>query len=74
MIKQVQAIKFQYSNQLILQEIIYWTLIGDISSGIQTRSRLTLFCEYFSFVSSIGPKKIDEVLKNVDWVMQCIKN
>jgi uncharacterized protein YifE (UPF0438 family) len=26
MIKQVQAIKFQYSNQLILQEIIHWTL------------------------------------------------
>jgi hypothetical protein len=26
MIKQVQAIKFQYSNQSILQEIIHWTL------------------------------------------------
>ena len=26
MIKQVQAIKFQYSNQPILQEIIHWTL------------------------------------------------
>ena len=26
MINQVQAIKFQYSNQLILQEIIHWTL------------------------------------------------
>ena len=26
MIKQVQAIKFQYSNQPILQGIIHWTL------------------------------------------------
>ena len=26
MIKQVQAIKFQYSNQQILQGIIHWTL------------------------------------------------
>ena len=33
----------------------------------QTRSRLSLFCEYFSFVSSIEPKKIDEALKDVDW-------
>ena len=44
------------------------TIIGDISRGVQTRSRLALFCEYFSFVSSIEPKKIDEALKDVDWM------
>ena len=44
------------------------TIIGDISRGIQTRSRLASFCEHFSFVSSIEPKKIDEALKDVDWV------
>ena len=42
------------------------TIIGDISRGVQTRSRLALFCEYFSFVSSIEPKKIDKALKDVD--------
>ena len=31
------------------------TIIGDISRGVQTRSRLTSFCEHFSFVSSIEP-------------------
>ena len=36
------------------------TIIGDISRGVQTRSRLTAFYEHFSFVSSIEPKKIDE--------------
>jgi hypothetical protein len=41
------------------------TIIEDISRGVQTRSR---FCEHFSFVSSIEPKKIDEALKDVDWV------
>ena len=44
------------------------TIIGDISRGVQTRSRLTSFCEHFSFVSSIEPNKIDEALKDVDWV------
>ena len=43
-------------------------IIGDISRGVQTRSRLALFCEHFSFVLSIEPKKIDKALKDVDWV------
>ena len=44
------------------------SIIGDISRGVQTRSKLASFCEHFSFVSSIEPKKIDEALKDVDWV------
>ena len=44
------------------------TIIGDISRGVQTRSRLASFCEHFTFVSSIEPKKIDEALKDVDWM------
>ena len=44
------------------------TIIGDISRGVQTRSRLATFCEHFSFVSSIEPKKIDKALKDIDWV------
>ena len=43
------------------------TIIGDISRGVQTRSRLASFYEHFSFVSSIEPKKIDEALQDVDW-------
>ena len=44
------------------------SIIDDISRGVQTRSRLASFCEHFSSVSSIEPKKIDEALKDVDWV------
>jgi len=43
-------------------------IICDISRGVQTRSRLASFCEHFSFVSSIEPKKIEEALRDVDWV------
>ena len=44
------------------------TIIGDISRGVQIRSRLASFCEHFSFVSSIEPKKIYEAINYVDWV------
>ena len=44
------------------------TIIEGISRGVQTRTRLASFCDHFSFVSSIEPKKIDEALKDIDWV------
>jgi hypothetical protein len=44
------------------------SIIGDISRGVQTRSRLASFYEHFSFISSIELKKIDEALMDVDWV------
>jgi hypothetical protein len=43
-----------------------YSIIGDISRGVQTRSRLVSFYENFLFVSFIEPKKIDEALKDVD--------
>ena len=48
------------------------SIIGDISRGVQTRSRLASFYEHFSFVSSIEPKKIDEALLDVE--MLCMKS
>jgi hypothetical protein len=50
------------------------SIIGDISRGVQTRLRLASFCEHFSFMSSIEPKKIDKTLKDVDWSMLCMKS
>jgi hypothetical protein len=44
------------------------SIIGDISRGVQTRLRLASFYEHFLLVSSIEPKKVDEALKDVDWV------
>jgi hypothetical protein len=44
-------------------------ILGDISKGVTTRSRLVNFCEYYSFVSSIEPFRVEEALLDPDWVL-----
>jgi hypothetical protein len=44
-------------------------ILGDISKGVTTRSRLANFCEHYSFVSSIEPFKVEEALQDPDWVL-----
>jgi hypothetical protein len=45
------------------------SILGDIHKGVTTRSRVAHFCEYYSFVSSIEPYRIDDILKYMDWVV-----
>jgi hypothetical protein len=44
-------------------------ILGDISKGVTTRSRLANFCEHYSFVSSIEPFKVEDALQDLDWVL-----
>jgi hypothetical protein len=44
-------------------------ILGDISKGVRTRSRLANFCEHYSFVSSIEPFRVEEALQDPDWVL-----
>jgi hypothetical protein len=44
-------------------------ILGDISKGATTRSRLANFCEHYSFVSSIEPFRVEEALQDSDWVL-----
>jgi hypothetical protein len=44
-------------------------ILGDISKGVTTHSRLANFCEYYSFVSSIEPFRVEEALQDPDWVL-----
>jgi hypothetical protein len=37
-------------------------ILGSIQRGVTTRSRLTNFCEHYSFVSSLKPLKVEEAL------------
>jgi hypothetical protein len=40
-----------------------------ISLSVTTRSRVAHFCEHYSFVSSIEPYRIDDALRDSDWVV-----
>src|SRR5690242_770389 len=44
-------------------------ILGDLSKGVTTRSRLANFCEHYSFVSSIEPFRVEEALQDPDWVL-----
>jgi hypothetical protein len=45
------------------------SILGDIHKGVTTRSRVAHFCEHFSFVSSIEPYRIEDALRDPDWVV-----
>jgi hypothetical protein len=49
-------------------------ILGDISKGVTTRSRLANFCEHYSFVSSIEPFRVEEALQDPDWVFAMQKD
>jgi hypothetical protein len=44
-------------------------ILGDIEKGVTTKSCIANFCEYYSFVSSFEHFKIEDALRNLDWVV-----
>jgi hypothetical protein len=51
------------------KEITPSTPLCDIHNGVTTRSRVAHFCEHYSFVSSIEPYRIEDALRDLDWVV-----
>jgi hypothetical protein len=45
------------------------SILGDIHNGVTTRSRVAHFCEHYSFVSSIEPYRVEDALRDSDWVL-----
>jgi hypothetical protein len=45
------------------------SILGDIHKGVTTRSRVAHFCEHYSFVSSIDPYRVEDALRDSDWVL-----
>jgi hypothetical protein len=45
------------------------SILGDIHKGVTTRSRVAHFYEHYSFVSSIKPYRVEDALRDSDWLM-----
>jgi hypothetical protein len=41
-------------------------ILGDISKGVATSFRAAIFCEHYSFVSSVEPFRVEDALKDPD--------
>jgi hypothetical protein len=44
-------------------------ILGDIEKGVTTRSRVANFYEHYLFVSSFEPFKVEDALRDLDWVV-----
>jgi hypothetical protein len=44
-------------------------ILGGISKRVTTRSCIAIFCEHYSFVSSIEPFRVEEALQDPDWIL-----
>jgi cobalamin biosynthesis protein CobT len=45
------------------------SILDDIHKGVTTRSRVAHFCKHYSFVSSIEPYRVEDALRDSDWVL-----
>jgi hypothetical protein len=44
-------------------------ILGDIKKGVTTRSRVANFYQHYSFISSMEPFKVEDALRDLDWVV-----
>jgi hypothetical protein len=56
-------------HQAIQREHPVNSILGDIHKRVTTRSQVAQFCEHYSFVSSIEPYRVEDALRDSDWVL-----
>jgi hypothetical protein len=56
-------------HQAIQQDHPVNSILGDIHKGVTTRSRVAHLCEHYSFVFSIEPYRVQDALRDPDWVL-----
>jgi hypothetical protein len=56
-------------HQVIQRDHPVNSILGDIHKGVTTRSRVAHFCEHYSFVSYINPYRVEDALRDPNWVV-----
>jgi hypothetical protein len=56
-------------HQAIQRDHSVNSILSDIHKGVTTRSCVAHFCEHYSFVSSIEPYRVEDTLRDSDWVL-----
>ena len=69
--QEIQGQRLQHPrvHQAIQRDHPVNSILGDIHKGVTTRSRVAHFCEHYSFVSSIEPYRVEDALRDSDWVL-----
>jgi hypothetical protein len=56
-------------HQIVQRDHPVDNILGSIQRGVTTRSRLTNFCAFYSFVSSLEPLSVKQALGDPDWII-----
>jgi hypothetical protein len=64
-----QRLPHPRGHQTIQRDHPINSILCDIHKRVTTRSRVAHFCEHYSFVSSIEPYRIEDALRDPDWVV-----
>ncbi|WVZ70599.1 hypothetical protein U9M48_019252 [Paspalum notatum var. saurae] len=68
-IQRQQLVPHPRVHQTVQRDHPVDNILGSIQRGVTTRSRLASFCEFYSFVSSLEPLRVEQALEDPDWVM-----
>jgi hypothetical protein len=64
-----QRLQHPRVHQAIQRDHPVNSILSDIHKGVTTRSRVAHFCKHYSFVSSIEPYRVEDALRDPDWVV-----
>jgi hypothetical protein len=62
-------VNFQRDHQSIQRDHPIDNIMGSIKRGVTARSRLAIFCEFSSFVSSLESLSVEEALDDLEWIV-----
>jgi hypothetical protein len=56
-------------HQMVQRDHPIDNILGSIQRGVTTRSRLSNFCAFYSFVSCLEPHSVEQALEDPDWII-----